>query len=87
MGMPRGKVARTGSVRNDPGGGESGRNNYANKDEQCGRFTTYASTVRILCWSARAAFRIICWWRYRLDGQLAGAPHTADLKDFSTIFA
>jgi carnitine monooxygenase subunit len=31
--------------------------------------------------------RIVCpyhAWRYRLDGQLAGAPHTEDLKDFST---
>jgi len=31
--------------------------------------------------------RIVCpyhAWRYRLDGQLAGAPHTSDLKDFST---
>ena len=31
--------------------------------------------------------RIVCpyhAWRYRLDGQLAGAPHTANLKDFAT---
>jgi len=31
--------------------------------------------------------RIVCpyhAWRYRLDGQLAGAPHTEDLKDFAT---
>ncbi len=29
--------------------------------------------------------RIVCpyhAWRYRLDGQLAGAPHTSDIKDF-----
>ncbi len=32
-----------------------------------------------------AVTRIVCpyhAWRYRLDGQLAGAPHTAELKDF-----
>ncbi|MBS0419671.1 MAG: ring-hydroxylating oxygenase subunit alpha [Proteobacteria bacterium] len=31
--------------------------------------------------------RIVCpyhAWRYRLDGQLAGAPHTSSLKDFAT---
>lgn len=87
VGMPCGEAARSEGLYHDPDRRQSGCNRSRRAPRVARVYNVCKHRAHPVLVGEGSVRRIVCpyhAWSHRLDGQLANAPHTADLKDFST---